>query len=74
MDYSSFEGEKREQPNNSDFKNGWAVFEEVVKILKPTDCIFLGLKASEGFGNLKATKAVTQFDYAYAPKIGNMTL
>lgn len=73
MDYSSFDGGKREQRNRVDFKNGWAVFAEVVKILKPTDCIFLGLKASEGFGNLKADKTVTQFDYAYSPKIGNMT-
>lgn len=73
MDYSSFESERREQPNRADFKNGWPVFAEVVKILKPTDCIFLGLKASEGFGNLKADKTVTQFDYSYSPKIGNMT-
>lgn len=73
MDYSSFDGEKKEQPNNSDFKNGWAVFAELVKVLKPTDCIFLGLKASEGFGNLKTDEKVTEFDYSYAPKIGNMT-
>ena len=73
MDYSSFDGEKKEQPNSSDFKNGWAVFAEIVKILKPTDCIFLGLKASEGFGNLKTDNKVTTFDYSYAPKIGNMT-
>ncbi|KQS89166.1 hypothetical protein [Chryseobacterium sp. Leaf394] len=66
MDYSSFNGEKREQPNSADFKNGWAVFAEVVKIVKPTDCIFLGLKASESFGNFKADKTVTQFDYAYS--------
>ena len=73
MDYSSFDGEKKEQPNIADFKNGWAVFAELVKVLKPTDCIFLGLKASQGFGNLKTDQKVTQFHYSYAPKIGNMT-
>lgn len=73
MNYSSFDGEKREQPNSSDFKNGWKVFAEVVKVLKPTDCIFFGLKAAEGFGNLKMNESLSHFEYAYAPKIGKMS-
>lgn len=74
MDYSHKDGLKGySAPNNSDFKEGWMVFAEVVKILQPTDCIFLGLKASVGFGNLKIDPAVSDFGYSYAPKIGNMT-
>ena len=73
MDYSSFNGEKKEQPNNKDFKTGWKVFADVVKILQPTDCIFLGLKASAGFGNLLTDPRVSQFEYSYPSKIGNMS-
>ena len=73
MDYSSFDGKKAEQPNTTDFRNGWKTFAEVVKIIQPTDCIFLGLKAAAGFGNLKTDSSVSHFEYHYPPKIGNMS-
>lgn len=73
MDYSSFDGRKTEQPTARDFRNAWETFGEVVKILKPTDCIFLGLRAAEGFGNLKIRPDVTDFSYNYPDKIANLS-
>lgn len=73
MDYSSFDGKKTEQPTAKDFRSAWETFGELVKILKPTDCIFLGLRAAEGFGNLKTRPDVTDFSYNYPDKIGNLS-
>lgn len=73
MDYSSFDGEKKEQPNAKDFKLGWNIFAEIIKIVRPTDCIFLSLKAAAGFGNFLVDPSVSKFEYAYPAKIGNMS-
>ncbi len=56
-------------PVAKDFKNGWQVFPEVVRLLKPTDIIVLSLTAGKGFGNLKITPGVSDFKYEYASKI-----
>lgn len=42
----------RQRPSKEDFRNGWDVFSEVVKILKPDYCLFIGLTASYSF-NIK---------------------
>jgi hypothetical protein len=73
MDYSSFDGKKTEKPNAKDFRSAWETFGDVVKILKPTDCIFLGLRAAEGFGNLKLRPDVSDFSYNYPDKIGHLS-
>lgn len=44
MDYR-----KKERPEYVDFYNSWKVFIENVKVLKPTDCIFIGVEASNSF-------------------------
>lgn len=38
-----------EKPNSIDFKEGWKVFEIVLKILKPDYCIFLGNRSADFF-------------------------
>lgn len=48
MDYTGDECEK-ERPLWSDFYDGWRIFLEVVKIIKPTDCLFVGVSASNTF-------------------------
>lgn len=36
-----------ERPTNEDLKTGWKVFAELIKILKPTHCIFIGFAAAD---------------------------
>jgi len=44
MDYG-----RRERPNPDDFINGWLVFSQLVKVLRPKTCIFIGVEASNYF-------------------------
>jgi len=42
-------GGRRERPSPDDFLNGWPIFLEVVRVLRPRTCIFLGVGASNLF-------------------------
>lgn len=44
MDYR-----KKERPEWVDFYKSWKIFIEIIKLLKPTDCIFIGVTASNSF-------------------------
>lgn len=48
MDYN---GAVKERPDFADFIKGWEVFVEVVKILKPDFCLYVGVEASNHFNN-----------------------
>ena len=48
MNYNGNEIEK-ERPKEIDFYDGWRVFIEILKIIKPTDCLFVGVTASNYF-------------------------
>lgn len=71
MDYSSFDGKKTEQPTTADFDAGWKVFAEVVKILKPTDCIFIGVSAAMPFERMMDQLNIKRSDRISHDKIGN---
>lgn len=71
MDYSNFNGKKTEQPTIADFDEGWKVFVEVVKILKPTDCIFIGVSAAMPFERMMDQLNVKRTDRISHDKIGN---
>ena len=71
MDYSSFDGKKTEQPTTADFDAGWKVFAEVVKILKPTDCIFIGVRAATPFERMMDQLNIKRSDRIAHDKIGN---
>lgn len=43
-----------ERPNDNDFYRGWQVFLHVIDILKPTDCIFIGVSAADYFNQSMA--------------------
>lgn len=53
MDYSI-----KERPNENDFYQGWSVFLSIIDILKPTDCIFVGVAASDYFSQSMAMLGV----------------
>jgi hypothetical protein len=44
MDYA-----RVERPEFSDFDAGWKVFLEIVKTLRPSHCVFIGVEASNSF-------------------------
>lgn len=71
MDYSSFDGKKTEQPTIEDFDQGWKVFVELVKILKPTDCIFIGVSAATPFERMMDQLNIKRTNRIAHDKIGN---
>jgi hypothetical protein len=46
MDYG-----RRERPNPDDFMNGWLVFSQLVKVIRPKTCVFIGVEASNYFNH-----------------------
>ena len=40
---------QRERPTWDDFFNGWRVFSEVVRIIQPSHCLFIGVTAANSF-------------------------
>lgn len=44
-----YNSEVKERPTSEDFCKGWSVFIEIIKLLKPTDCLFIGTRASDFF-------------------------
>lgn len=71
MDYSSFDSKKTEQPTITDFDEGWKVFVDIVKILKPTDCIFIGVSAAMPFERMMDQLNIKRSDRISHDKIGN---
>lgn len=71
MDYSNFKGKKAEQPTIADFDAGWKVFVEVVKILKPTDCVFIGVSAAMPFERMMDQLNIKRTNRISHDKIGN---
>lgn len=39
----------KESPQKEDYLDGWKIFLDVIRILKPTDCLFVGVTASNYF-------------------------
>ena len=37
----------QKRPTGEDLENGWKVFAELIKILQPTECIFIGVAAAD---------------------------
>lgn len=48
---NSPKGEIQERPAVADFESGWQIFLEVIKVLKPTHCLFVGVSAFYSFEN-----------------------
>ena len=39
-----------QKPTGEDYQVAWTCFIDIVKILRPTDCVFLGVRSETGFG------------------------
>jgi len=74
MNYSSINGQKNtEQPTIKDFDLGWETFIEMVKILKPTDCIFIGVRAAEPFERMMDQFNIKRTDRIVHPEINKVS-
>ncbi|MDM1523185.1 hypothetical protein HX088_07870 [Empedobacter sp. 225-1] len=74
MNYSNINGQKNtEQPTIKDFDKGWETFIEVAKILKPTDCIFIGVRAAEPFERMMDKLNIKRTDRIVHPEINNVS-
>ncbi|KIA89575.1 hypothetical protein [Kaistella jeonii] len=71
MDYSNFNGNKTEQPTNTDFDEGWKVFAEIIKILKPTDCVFIGVTGATSFERMMDSLNIQRTERIYHNKINS---
>ena len=59
----------RQRPSKEDFRNGWDVFPEVVRILKPDYCLFIGLIASYSFNIKMKEKGLSYEPVSWMEKI-----
>ncbi len=74
MNYSNINGQKNtEQTKIKDFDKGWETFIEMVKILKPTDCIFIGVRAAEPFERMMDKLNIKRTDRIVHPEINNVS-
>jgi hypothetical protein len=55
----------KERPSNEDFASGWRVFCDIIRVLKPTECLFIGVTAANYFNDAMATLGIehTKVDY-----------
>lgn len=58
MNYNGKEWEK-ERPTRKDIEIGWRVFVDVVNILQPTDCLFVGVAAADAFNENMKTLGIS---------------
>ncbi len=68
MDYSQ-EGQP-ERPAWNDYLAGWQVFADVVKIIQPSHCLFIGVSAANSFNHWIATQSAFCGNITCTQKIG----
>lgn len=66
-------GNNREKPNEKDFAKGWETFKYVADILKPSVCIFIGVRACQYIKNAFGDKQIS-FYYPEKGKLNNVWL
>jgi hypothetical protein len=62
---------EQERPTHVDFYNAWNPFIEVLKILQPTDCIFIGVSAANTFNSAMHELKITHEPIKYLESIGS---
>ncbi len=59
-----------ERPSRDEFLSGWRVFVEVVKILQPSHCLFIGVEASNSFNEAMVSLGMPKNRASLCEKIG----
>jgi len=69
MDYR-----KKERPMWGDFYNSWDTFIKVIKVIKPTDCVFIGVSATYSFDIAMKNLKIKYSTYRKLEKLEEFTL
>lgn len=70
MDYDGQPDGNPERPNENDFAKGWQVFVEVVKIIQPSHCLFIGVSASHYFCHSMTSLNLSFENISWPQKVG----
>ena len=60
----------KERPTSFDFYASWEPFIKLIKILKPTDCVFIGVSASDSFSQAMEKLKISHIQVKRQEKIG----
>jgi hypothetical protein len=58
------------RPSNDDFYESWESFHEIIDILQPTLCLFIGTTAANSFNNFNRNNNIAFEDVKHVKKIG----
>jgi hypothetical protein len=47
---------RKKRPRKSDLETGWVVFADLVQIIQPSHCLFLGVKTAKSFNRLDCSR------------------
>lgn len=61
-----------DRPNGDDFAGGWKVFSEVVKIIQPSHCLFIGVTAANYFDDSMNNQHCSFVHITYPQRIGRI--
>lgn len=61
----------RERPTWFDFYSSWRTFIEIVECIKPTDCVFIGVSASNSYDEAMQELKIKFTPVEWGPRIGN---
>ena len=59
----------RQQPTPDDYVAGWTVFPQIVRILQPSHCLFIGVSAAKYFDHSMASQNLPFDKLSWAPEI-----
>jgi hypothetical protein len=64
----------KERPNGEDFFLGWLVFLNVLKVLRPEACVFIGVAASNSFNDAMSDLGITHTHLKWENRLNNIYL
>ena len=70
MDHN--QGGQPERPTEDDFVAGWRVFAEVVRIIQPSQCLFIGVEAAKTFNDSMTRQKVPFEQVSFDPPLGGV--
>jgi len=71
MNYSQ-EGREPKKPYGDDFIAGWKIFAEIVRIIQPSHCLFIGVSAASTFDVSMESQKLSFEKVSFAPQIGRV--
>lgn len=60
----------KHRPTSGDFYKAWKVFPQIIEVLKPSVCVFIGVSASYQLGNMLENEDYRSVEWTWGEKIG----